>query len=417
MKSNPRHTGHPASEASIRRHGSHSLPPRLLRSLLALAATLTLLLAGCTKEEAPASVVRRPLVVYMAVDNDLQGELSTRLKALERGWRPGMELWIYADAPSGAALYRMENTPDGPVPRVVEEYGAENSASGSTLERVLRTVWARCPASGYGFLFFSHATGWLPEGTLQCPAGSRSVGHDHWSEIELEAFAAALPEDMPLDYVVFEACLMAGAEVALELVGRTEWMLASSAEMLRPGFVPLYGDGLEVLTSRERPVGELLTAFGQRYLNHVRELSGVGCSATLSVVRTSALPALADAVRRARAGAPDAPADGPLLECLQRFDRPGMYGDRPAAARFFDLEEWAEHTCTNSGALEELRAALADAVVWKDATEHFMGGEGTYYNGFEVRRHSGLTTYVPRGEFPALNASYRRTAWWRATRG
>lgn len=383
----------------------------VLSLLLALV-----LLVGCSKEEALAPVARRPLVVYLAVDNDLQGELSTRLTALKRGWRPGMELWVYADTPEGASLGRMESTPEGASLRTVEEYGEENSASGSTLERVLRTVWRLCPRDGYGLLFFSHATGWLPEGTLQRPADLRSVGHDHGSEIALEAFAAALPKEMPLDYVVFETCLMAGAEVALELAGRTEWMLASSAEMLRPGFVPLYGDGLELLASRERPVEELLTAFGQRYLNHVRGLSGVDCSATLSVVRTSSLPALAEAVRRVRAGAPDAPADGALPEGLQRFDRPGMYGDRPAAARFFDMEEWAERTCTDPGALEGLRAALADAVVWKDATERFMGGEGTYYNGFEVRRHSGLTVYIPREEFPALNESYRRTGWWRATR-
>ena len=59
-----------------------------------------------------------------------------------------------------------------------------------------------------------------------------------------EAFAAAIPEGMPLDYIAFEACLVAGAEVALELCGRTELLLASSAELLVPGFRPLYGDCL-----------------------------------------------------------------------------------------------------------------------------------------------------------------------------
>ena len=309
---------------------------------LAFAVLCTAVPSGCTKELGETSASRRPLVVYMALDNDLRGELSSRLAALRAGWRPGMELWVYADTPEGASLGRMDSTPEGTALRTVERYGTENSASGATLERVLRTVWRLCPADGYGLLFFSHATGWLPAGTLGHPSGSRSVGSDHGSEIELESFSAALPEGMPLDYVVFECCLMAGAEVMLELQGRTPWVLASSAEVVAPGFRPLYERGLEVLTERTRPVPELLAAFGQSYMSHVEGLSGEYRSATLSVVHTEALPRLAGEVRRWTGGPVGDEASSPLPDGLQHFDRPGMYGDRPAAARFFDLEEWVE---------------------------------------------------------------------------
>ena len=273
---------------------------RALRSAatVAFAVLCTAVPSGCTKELGETSASRRPLVVYMALDNDLRGEFSSRLAALRAGWRPGMELWVYTDTPEGASLGRMDSTPEGATLRTVERYGAENSASGATLERVLRTVWRLCPSDGYGLLFFSHATGWLPAGTLGHPSGSRSVGSDHGSEIELESFAAALPEGMPLDYVVFECCLMAGAEVMLELQGRTPWVLASSAEVVAPGFRPLYERGLEVLAERTRPVPELLAAFGQSYMSHVEGLSGEYRSATLSVVHTEALPRLAGEVRR-----------------------------------------------------------------------------------------------------------------------
>lgn len=358
----------------------------------------------------------RPLIVYLALDNNLQVEYSSRLSALRRAWRPGMELWVYADTPSGATLGHMESTSDGAALRTVESYGPENSASGATLERVLRTVWERCPASGYGLLFFSHATGWLPEGGLQNPLGSRSIGLDNGAEMELDAFVGALPSGMPLDYVIFEACLMAGAEVALVLSGHTDWVLASSAEVVEPGFRPLYADGLALLTNVARPVEELLAAFGQRYMTHVRTLSGVSCSATLSLLRTSAMPALADAVRRVTQGFACEEGQETPPAGLQHFDRPGAYGDRPAAARFYDLEAYVEACMVDSDAEAAFRTALSDAVVWRDATETFLGGDGSPYRGFDIRRHCGLTLYVPRGEFPTLNESYRRTAWWQATR-
>lgn len=387
-----------------------------LAAAVAFAALFGVLPAGCTKELTETPPSRRPLVVYMALDNDLRGEFSSRLAALRAGWRPGMELWVYADTPEGASLGRMDSTPEGVALRTVERYGEENSASGATLERVLRTVWRLCPSDGYGLLFFSHATGWLPAGTLGHPSGSRSVGSDHGSEIELESFSAALPEGMPLDYVVFECCLMAGAEVMLELQGRTPWVLASSAEVVAPGFRPLYESGLEVLTERTRPVPELLAAFGQSYMSHVEGLSGEYRSATLSLIRTSSMPALAEAVRRVTRGFADEEGRDTPPAGLQHFDRPGAYGDRPAAARFYDLEAYVEACLADPDAEAAFRGALADAVVWRDATERFLGGDGSPYKGFDIGRHSGLTLYVPRGEFPALNETYRRTAWWQATR-
>ena len=381
------------------------------------ALFVALLEWGCERRELVEPEPCRSLVVYLALDNNLQVEYDARMSALRRSWRPGMELWVYADTPSGATLGRMESTSGGAELRTVESYGAENSASGATLERVLRTVWRLCPSDGYGLLCFSPATGWLPEGGLQAPLVSRSIGLDQGSEMSLDAFVSAIPSGMPLDYVIFEACLMAGAEVALALAGHTDWVLASSAEVVEPGFRPLYAENLALLTDGGRPVEEQLAAFGQRYMAHVRTLSGTGCSATLSLIRTSSMPALAEAVRRVTRGFADEEGRDTPPAGLQHFDRPGAYGARPAAARFYDLEAYVEACLADPDAEAAFRAALADAVVWRASTERFLGGEGGPYNGFEVRRHSGLTVYVPREEFPELNEAYRRTAWWRATHG
>lgn len=94
-----------------------------LAAAVAFAALFGVLPAGCTKELTETPPSRRPLVVYMALDNDLRGEFSSRLAALRAGWRPGMELWVYADTPEGASLGRMDSTPEGVALRTVERYG------------------------------------------------------------------------------------------------------------------------------------------------------------------------------------------------------------------------------------------------------------------------------------------------------
>ena len=279
---------------------------------------------------------------------------------------------------------------------------------------MLREVAAEYPADSYGLIFFSHASGWLPAGALQNPAPrSRSVGVDDGdagrAEMDIAEFAAAIPGGM-FDFIVFETCLTAGVEVAYELRGKSDYMLASSAEIISPGFTPVYPSALRLLCDTSVEMRTALEGFGRAYMDYVvANYTGARRSATLSLTDIREISPLA---ARMQAALRTHSAEAPDLSRLQHFDRPGSYGDSPALPRFFDLGEWAELRVAPAG-YAALRAQLERTVVWKAATETFMNG----YNGFAIRRHSGLTTYVEQDAFPDLNEAYRRSAWYRATRG
>ncbi len=383
----------------------------------------TMLLPSCIKDDyaGPApDLPSRTVLIYMAADNSLSEEVARKVEALRQGWTwTGNKCLVYADTPSGARLLRLRGgcrvTPE-PYVETVREYGAENSASAEVFGRVLREVVTEWPADSYGLVFFSHGSGWLPAGSLRKPAhvGSRSLGWDGGTVanpatgragMELAEFAAAIP-DGQFDFIVFEACLMAGVEVAYELRHKTDYLLVSSAEIVSPGFTPVYPSALRCLFATSRDAQECLAAFGEAYMNHVNKLSGDYRSATLSLVATQELDLLAARTRELLAdGSPRAD----IAFGLQHFDRPGSYGDSPAVARYFDLGEWAERTgCPEQYAAFE--AQLKRIVRWKANTGYFLPS----YNGFEIHRHSGLTTYVERSELPSLNEYYGSTAWGRA---
>ena len=408
----------------------------MFHRISALCASLGLLLLLCSCSETVPEDFPHPgrtVVAYLAADNDLAGETEARIAALAAGRRGarGGELLIYTDSPSGARLLRV--LPDGST-ETVAVYGTENSASAEVLGRVLREVQVAYPSDGYGLLFFSHGSGWLPQGALQNPCrgrlprmtlaapASRSVGWDDkpedvvpgespHEEMELEAFVAAIPDGF-LDFIAFEACLMAGAEVAYALRDKADCMLASSAELLSPGFTPVYEGSLKYLLDASRPAAECLTAFGQAYMRHVETLQGVYRSATLSVVELKEMEALA---ARTAGLLPLSVCESDITADLQHFDRPGSYGDLPAVARYFDLEACALRAATpvQSAALRE---QLERTVVWQAHTGRFMvaGDDYLRYNGFDIETHSGLTVYVPREGLETLNEAYRRTAWCRA---
>lgn len=378
------------------------------------------LFASCIKEdyEGPdPNLPTRTILVYLGGDNNLSDETARKIEALRQGWTwTGNKCLIYADSRDGARLLRLRGgcrvTPT-PYVETVREYGAEDSASAETLARVLREVSAEYPADSYGLVFFSHASGWLPAGTLQEPAArSRSIGVDDGgvgrAEMDIAEFAAAIPGGM-FDFIVFETCLSAGVEVAYELRGKTDYMLASSAEIISPGFSPIYPSALQLLCDTAADTRSALEAFGQAYMDHVTgSYTGARRSATLSLIDIREISLLAV---RMQAAFRDHSAGAYDLSRLQYFDRPGSYGDSPALPRFFDLDEWTA-TFAAPEDYEAFRMQLERTVVWKAATETFMAG----YNGFTIRRHSGLTTYIEQDAFPELNDAYRRSAWYRATR-
>lgn len=399
---------------------------------------LSFVLVSCIQEEetglAPVSP-SRTVLVYMAADNSLSEETAQKIEALRQGWRrTGSKCLIYVDTPDGARLLRLRGgcqTAPTPYVETIAEYGLENSASAAVFGRVIRDVTAAYPAESYGLIFFSHASGWLPAGTLQNPArtvpetpgmltsltapGTRSVGQDDGVDtpdgighagMELSEFSAAIPDGL-FDFIVFEACLMAGVEVAYALREKTDYILASSAEIVSPGFTPIYRSASWHLSDTSKSVEESLTVFGKAYLNHVNEQSGDRCSATLSLVAAKELTLLAVRTRDLLAGQPLHRSD--IISCLQHFDRPGSYGDSPAVARYLDMGDWAQQTGKPEQytALEE---QLKRTVRWAASTKRFLPSQ----NGFEIRRHSGLTVYAEQPELPTLNAYYHSTGWYKA---
>ena len=147
-----------------------------------LLVVLTVL-PSCIKDDhtdSEPTFPSRTVLIYMAGDNSLSGETAQKIEALRRGWQwTGNKCLVYVDTPEGARLLRLRGgcqvTPEAYV-ETVREYGRENSASAEVFGRVLREVMSDYPADGYGLVFFSHGSGWLPAGRLQNPSRASLSG-------------------------------------------------------------------------------------------------------------------------------------------------------------------------------------------------------------------------------------------------
>jgi hypothetical protein len=279
--------------------------------------------------------------------------------------------------------------------KTIQEYPNENSADPVVFKRVLNDAISLYPADSYGLIIFSHASGWLPEATLTSP---RSFFKDHADEMELTDMAAAIPTGY-FDFIVFETCFSAGIEVAYELKDKTKYIIASSAELLSPGFKEIYASSLNCLFEKEPK----LEAFTRNIFTLMSESDTYYKSATLSLLKTEKLYDLGVFLRRY--------IDKEKINAVYIYDV--QHFDRYSYRLFFDFEDYYARILNDNTPEQEFKALLSECIPYKDATPSFLTGSESW-RGFEIKRHSGLTTYIEQENFPYLNQEYKKLAWYKA---
>ena len=207
--------------------------------------------------------VDRMVLVYMAADNNLAMFAKKNIEEMKKGDVPyyfddgsGDVLLVYADiAGEEPRLMRLSKDRFGTVTEeTLRVYEDQNSCSDSVMTDVLSYASALFPSMESGLVLWSHGTGWLPEGYYSNPVYAssdggaayqhhivdpyadlvKSFGEDGGSEMDIRALAKALP--VHYSFILMDACLMGGIEVAYELRDCCDYFIGSAAEVLANGF-------------------------------------------------------------------------------------------------------------------------------------------------------------------------------------
>lgn len=396
------HTSHPvfSSKADLEVNKRQRNTPRSGWKFCLLLCLLLLLCSACTEEtERPVEQgIARTVILYLAGDNNLSSEVDGRIEQIRTTVLPAnARLLAYTDTREDPPqLLELMQSEEGEMNawNIIRQYEEINSADTATLGSVLREVRSLYPSASYGLIFFSHATGWMPERVYSSFSSelTRSIGSDKRQEMLISDFAAAIPDGM-LDFIIFEACYTAGIELMWELKEKTSFTIASSAEVVSPGFATAY--------SRALPSLFKATADLQGFLRAIEDdcvlRSGDSGSFTFSVVDMSKLDALAEML----IGCDPEPLSD-LPASVQSFDRAGKM------KLFFDFGDYFSQLLDNTHA-DALQKAIDECIVYETFSGQFMPS----YGGYEIKSHSGFTTYILRVKYPQLNEAYRQLKWYK----
>ena len=366
---------------------------------------LCVVLQGCGKEELksddPPVSSHRTVLVYLGTGNNFRAEAAQKIEQLKNNWNKTIDgnLLIYADTGENPVLVHVYHTErQGVVADTIETYPAENSANPATFSRVLHRVKIYRPAASYGLVVLSHATGWLPaEMSYPVPKLKSVILDTGTSEannyMELTDFADAIP--YKLDFIVFDACFMGSIEVCYELKDKADYIVASPTEVLSPGFV--YPTMMQHLFA---PVPDL-TAVAREFYEYYNSQTGAFRSATVSIVKTAGLEALATVVK-------DMTQQNTLEDDLENIQTYG-YG---AQKIYFDLGDYLQKLSPENH--DEIRAALDQYVTYKVCTPYYYSAA----TGIQpANTFSGLSVYIPQTAYPEANEAYGKLKWSKTTDG
>lgn len=436
----------------------------MIRYILALAL---LALMGCTKdrEEPRYPHSSRVVLVYMAGDNSLGGYVRDNLDAMAQGMAsaPALSRTIaYVDTPGGNPRL-VEVTASGT--KTLHTWpGPHNSASSATVREVIGRVRTLAPADRYGLVLWSHGLAWMPSWATNYLTRSKARMAEPWPQTKHEemlpaSFAsAAHPDSVPVsvtatgsasadrpiptasvlastatswpatkwfgqdtgespagyldveqlseaipsgvfDWILFDACFMASAETLYVLRDKTDRIVCSPAEVIAEGF-----PYAEIMAELLRPEPDLRAVCETYYRHYADDPRPAYRSATVSLVETSQLEALAAATASVLGAALTADPEvlsGMDLNRVQPLDRYRRHFLFDMGSVVGDLETRSLVPASVAGAW---RTQLARTVTYEAHTPTMLG--------LALDACCGLSMYVPVSAYADLNEYYRTLGWY-----
>lgn len=356
----------------------------------------------------PAECVARTVLIYMVGDDRSYGasDLSELLRGNFNDMLKGMELIDVSDcnvlvfsklSNSSPCLIHLKNEGGYIVADTLYTYSDENPLGKQFMADVMSTSFSYFPAESYGFVFLSHAEGWLPAAM----SASRSIGVYQNTSMNISDFNEVLSVvGQHLDFILFDACFMQSVEVAYELRDKVDYIIGSPTEIPGPG--ASYSQLMPCLFLKKDYAENIAKSYFQEYEKiytgetptNKHWTGGV----SVSVIKTEALDDLALYTKN--------------IFLNYNFDSNVseiMCYDRRSSKYYYDLD----------GLVYHLTGGNNDYIAWKavfDLAVPYWGTTSKNYSGtagmFSMEGSSGVSTYIPTSSSSSVLTTYYKSYLW-----
>lgn len=396
-------------------------------------------MASCSNEEAldVDDINTQTLLVYMpwsgsSTDNGLYSYFLQNLDSIESaivddGGPTGRVVVFLSTSATEASLYEITYDNGSIVHVPIKTYSGSDYTTADGIAQILNDVKANAYALNYAMIIGCHGSGWTykedwenypfyaKRHDLFASAISQAKGmgtssatvypttrffgsvSDMSYATNIEVLADGIAEaGMKMQFILFDDCYMANIETAYALRNVTNYLLASTSEVMAVGMP--YQTMWSYLARQAPSYSSALSAFDTFYSNYTYPygaLSAIDCRETEDLAglmkQINLHYTFADSLRDS-------------VQVLDGFTE----------HIFYDLGDYVDHLCTNTTLLSDFHSQLDNVVtntVYTDSLYSNLYGVPYY---IKVNSYSGITTSDLSQNSVALKGM-QNTAWWQAT--
>ncbi len=418
--------------------GAHRCAPMLLYLLLA-----SLLFTACHDDaEDIENMTKQTVFVYMPwtgsqSNSGLLTALKANLDSIEsairstNGLGDTRALVFLSETATSSTLF--EFTYDDKQRTIsrntLKTYSGADYIQLEGLKAILEDVKSMAPANNYAMIVGGHGTGWTfkdswekypyyaPQAfffdddadNMATTRAYQSNGNDpetrfFGSVSDLKSYSTDVPtlakaiEDagMKMQFIMFDDCYMSNVEVAYELRNVTNFLIASTCEVMKVGFP--YQTMWASLARWQPQYSAAVSAFKSFYQNYQYPY---GTVAAIDCRKMEELAAVMKLINEKYS------FDETKLEELQVLDGFNTH-------IFYDFGDYVNHLCTEKALANRMESALNSVVVSKANTDEFY--TYLYQSPYTVKLNtfSGIAISDP-SQNSVVKKSIDRTAWYKAT--
>lgn len=261
---------------------------------------------------------------------------------------------------------------------------------------LLNKVKQYAPANRYAMIVGCHGMGWIPSSTVFNRNTLRYFGGlEKEYKIDIDDFATSIKAaGMKMQFIMFDDCFMSSMEVAYDLKEVTDYIIASTSEVMAYGMP--YQSIYQHLMSAEPDYNAVCKDFYDFYSNSGTPYGTIGVTDCRYIDEMATMMKSINTTHTFNTN---------QLNNVQDLD-----GETFTPTIFFDFGDYVRNLCTNDNSTyEQLNAVLQRLVPYKANTNYIFSGDMQIAT--KVNHFSGITISDPstRSE---IKESKKHTNWW-----
>ena len=371
--------------------------------------------ASCSKNDGPTpepdipQTAAKTIFVFMPYtggtqSSDLYISFLTNLKDMEtsinqNGGLGNNHLIVYISKNSNVShLIDFKYKKGRCVRDTLKTYSSASYTTISGMTSILNDMKQYAPAEQYAAIIGCHGEGWLPKNNI-----TRYFGGSKY-KIDVADLAESIHNvGVKMQFMLFDDCYMSGVEVAYDLRGATDVLIASTSEMM--GYGMPYHKILKYLMIETPDYASLckdFRSFYDSYTDYNGRPMNYGTIAVTDINKIAEMAEFMKAVNSIHTFDMDKIDEVQDLDVLHYT--PTVYFDFGSYLRVLCGDDIATYT--------EATKLLEKLVPYKDTTGKIYSWNGN--RSLELKEFSGLTISDPSEYSEAINTK-THTAWWKAT--